>query len=331
MGDILDQRREWTNNRIEEVRLQLQEASQLATNKACIYAIGSFGRGEASKFSDLDLFIVGRGKKKERSLSKLDEICIKANLIEATRALEIQEFSGDGEYLTHYTVDDLVGTLGKPEDDATNTFTARLLLLLESRPLLGVDVYENVIGEVVGKYWRDYERHKTDFLPGFLANDILRLWRTFCVNYEARTLTKPDEKNAKRKLKNYKLKHSRLLTCFSALIYLLAVYQTNGTVTREDAVAMVKMSPTKRLAWLKDQVQFEVAHSAVDQLLDRYEQFLSRTNESEDELVKIILDPSKRVLLSQDANDLGDKAFEILKALGTESSDKSRLYRLLLV
>lgn len=330
MGDNLS--REWTNQRVTELQRMLGVASQLATSKACVYAIGSFGRGEASKFSDLDLFIVGHGTKNKRSLSALDEICIKAELIGATRKLQIQEFSGDGEYLTHYTVDDLVGTLGKPEDDASNTFTARLLLLLESRPLLGDGVYMDVIREVVMKYWRDYESHETDFLPGFLANDILRLWRTFCVNYEARTLTKPDAKKAKRKLKNYKLKHSRLLTCFSALIYLLAVYQTNGTVTPDDAVAMVLMSPTKRLEWLKEQKQLAFAHPAVDQLLDRYEQFLGRTDESEDVLVSTILDPPKGASLFQDANDLGDRSFELLEALGTESAgDRSRLYRLLLV
>jgi hypothetical protein len=55
-------------------------------------------------------------------------------------------------------------------------------------------------------------------VPAFLANDILRIWRTFCVNYEARTETEPAEKKAKRKLKNYKLEHSRLLTCYSALL-----------------------------------------------------------------------------------------------------------------
>ena len=45
-----------------------------------------------------------------------------------TRELKIPEFSGDGRYLTHYAVHEFTETLGTPEDDVTNTFTARLLL-----------------------------------------------------------------------------------------------------------------------------------------------------------------------------------------------------------
>jgi hypothetical protein len=114
---------------------------------------GSFGRVEASPYSDLDLFILGKSSAdRTRRLSRLDEICVMADLIEVTRKLRIPEFSGDGRYLVHYSVHDLIGTLGKPDDDATNTFTARLLLLLESRPLLGMEIYEELIEDVVAAY-----------------------------------------------------------------------------------------------------------------------------------------------------------------------------------
>jgi len=32
-----------------------------------------------------------------------------------------------------------------------------MLLLLESRPLLGEDIYEKVIKDVIASYWRDYQ------------------------------------------------------------------------------------------------------------------------------------------------------------------------------
>jgi hypothetical protein len=96
-------------------------------------------------------------------LKNLDEICLKAELIDATRQLRVPEFSGDGEYLVHYSISQLIKTTGKPEDDVNNTFTARLLLLLESRPLIGEDVYADAIDEVISKYWGDYEDHKNEF------------------------------------------------------------------------------------------------------------------------------------------------------------------------
>src|SRR5260370_27284273 len=155
-GKLPDRRCE-TATRIAKLCGRLKAAESLAAGKACVYATGSFGRCEASPYSDLDLFIVGKRDGKpvpdgiEGSLLKrLDEICIKADLIEVTRTLKIPEFSGDGRYLAHYSVHEFTNTLGTPEDDGSNTFTPRLLLLLESRPLVGSSVYQEVTEEVVG-------------------------------------------------------------------------------------------------------------------------------------------------------------------------------------
>ncbi len=323
MGRVLDVRRRETQRRLDTIQENLHQAKTLAEGKACIYVTGSFAR----EFSDLDLFIAGETAQGERRLRNLDEICIKALLIEMTRKLGIPDFSGDGEYLEHYTVDDLIKTLGKPEDDATNTFTARLLLLLESRPLLGVEFYEKAVKDVIDAYWRDYEGHENEFIPAFLANDILRIWRTFCVNYEARTSTEPELKKAKRRLKNYKLKHSRLLSCYSALVYLLAIFRAKKTVHVEDAFKMVSLTPTTRLEWLKAQDDLSTAHSKVDLLLDRYESFLSATNASEGELVNRFLDPGKSGELIRSAQQFGDLMFDLLDSVGRGN----KFFRLLVV
>jgi hypothetical protein len=287
VGELAD-RRFYTESRIETLQGKLQEAEAIAVGKACVYATGSFGRLEASAHSDLDLFIVGKSDDSNHSLlKKLDEICIKADLIEVTRELGFPPFSGDGRYLVHHSVGRLVKALGTQEDDFENTFTARLLLLLESRPLLEKDVYREVTNDVIAAYWRDYEDHKTDFMPAFLANDILRLWRTFCVNYEERTRREPEEDKAKGKVKNYKLKHSRLLTCYSALLYLLAVFDLNRTVSPSDAITMIGMTPTDRLRWILDQPKLRDAHGTILNLLGKYELFLETTNVAEIELIAL--------------------------------------------
>jgi predicted nucleotidyltransferase len=327
MGDILEARREETKTRFEQLQKRLSVAEALSRDKACVYATGSFGRGEASKYSDLDLFIVSRGSLDKPELSNLDEICLKAELIEATRTLAIPEFSGDGEYLVHYTKQELIETLGEPHDDAINTFTARLLLLLESRPLLGEAVYREAINDVIARYWRDFADHKNEFIPAFLANDILRLWRTFCVNYEARTTTEPEEKRAKRKVKNYKLKHSRLLTCYSALLYLLAVYQSKRSVHPQDAVEMTQLSPTRRLEWLLDQESCLEAHDTIDKLLQQYCLFLDATNCSESELIARFLDRAACKTYSASENTFGDLMFTALWQVG----QGNRFHRVLMV
>jgi hypothetical protein len=119
VGELIS-RRTLSTRRIRELRELLKDAERLADSKACIYATGSLGRLETSTYSDLDLFIVGKanGRKEEADgregsqLNRLDEICIKADLIDATRKLRLPEFSGEGRYLVHYSIDDLTKTLG---------------------------------------------------------------------------------------------------------------------------------------------------------------------------------------------------------------------------
>jgi hypothetical protein len=334
MGELSDRRKQ-TEARLADLRAGLKKAEQISSGKACVYATGSFGRCEASSHSDLDLFILGKNSEQgadrnERHslLTNLDEILVKAELINVTRALKIQEFSGDGRWLIHYAVHQLTGTLGRPEDDVTNTFTARLLLLLESRPLVGSAIYQEVVGDVIAEYWRDYPDHQAHFVPAFLANDILRLWRTFCVNYEAGTERQPDEKKAKGKLKNYKLKHSRLLTCYSALLYLLAVYRLSDTVRPEDAQAMIALSPTKRLEWLRDKPELNDATPTIEKLLSTYESFLVTTNAPEGELVKRFMDPTASQAYMKDAYDFGDFVFDALNSIAGKGN---RFLRLLVV
>jgi predicted nucleotidyltransferase len=331
MGKILTQRRDQTEVRLRNLRAELEDAEALCKDKACAYATGSFGRGEAGKFSDLDLFIVGLNGHEPRALTQLDEIQVKADLIRVTAKHEIPEFSGDGEYLAYYPVKTLTKFLGGREDDATNTFTARLLLLLESQPLLGAGVYHSVVDEVLASYWRDYVEHSEHFMPSFLANDILRLWRTLCVNYEAYTANDPEEKRAKRRLKNYKLKHSRMLTCFSALLYLMGVLSRHRTVSPEHAKEMVTLSPTARLEWLAEELPDEPIRDHVARILRIYEKFLESTESDPKQQVKQFFDNADRKPFQQSQNQFGDCIYDLLALLGTQTEETKRFLRMLIV
>jgi predicted nucleotidyltransferase len=327
MGELLSRRRQETARRIDTLRGELSRAKQLCGDRACVYVTGSFARGEANSHSDLDLFIVGLGTRDVPALSRLDQILVKADLIDATKKLNLPEFSADGEYLTHHTVEELLATLGKPEDDATNTFTARLLLLLESTPLVGEVAYDRIVDDVIASYWRDYQDNKNNFVPAFLANDVLRMWRTFCVNYEARTQSVPPEKKAKRSVKNYKLKHSRLLTCYSALLYLLAVYSKDGAVSPTHTKTMIELTPTQRLEWMLSQPELHAAASEITKLLDSYERFLGNTDASEAELVNRFLDKTSKKKYWDSVFEFGDLVFAVFNAVG----NGNRFHRLLVV
>lgn len=330
MFEALDARRKHSDQKLRELRGRLDSAEGLVFDKACVYVTGSFGREEACAHSDLDLFIVGHtdgGDPPKRLLTRLDEICLKAQLIQSVRDLEFPEFSGDGEYLEHYSVEQLVRSLGTPEDDATNTFTARLLLILESRALIGGRAYQDAVDGVIAAYWRDYTDHQNDFLPAYLTNDILRLWRTFCVNYEARTQTEPDLRRQKRRLKSYKLKHSRLLTCYSALLYLMAVWNKKQSVSPDDARRMVSLTPTERIEELRAMASLAAAAEPLAIVLDRYSIFLQRTNVAEEELLQQIADSDTRHAMFSAAADFGEAVYDAMTAIG----GNSRFHRMLVV
>ena len=96
---------------------------------------------------------------------------------------------------------------------------------------------------------------RSSFVPGFLVNDIVRFWKTLCLNYEfdrgthAAELQKDPTLRRAFRLKNLKLSFSRLMTCYSALVLLAAIHQKGATHPNE-VRQLVEHSPTERLEML---------------------------------------------------------------------------------
>jgi predicted nucleotidyltransferase len=335
VGKIIDERRVFSDGKFERLRaaLTLTEAPRVCAEKACVYATGSFGRREASEHSDVDLFIVSlsdydKEKRTDRSrLSKLNEILLKADLIRVSEKLGFPPFSRDGKFLEQHTAAGLIQATGNQNDDAENTFTARLLLLLESKPLIGNEVHSKIIDDVIAKYWEEFPRHGDCFMPAYLANDILRYWRTLCLNYEANILEDEPNRGSKRRVNNYKLKHSRMLTCYSALLFLLCVYAENDTVTAPDAQTMVHLTPTERVEWVACRSRNKGVSAIVQKLLELYGRFLEVTNAPNDSLIQLLLDDTLASRLRDERSEFGDLVYEALDLIGRGN----RFYRRLIV
>lgn len=322
-----ESRKRHTEERTAELQTLLKDATAQYADRACVYATGSFGRLEAGEHSDLDLCIVSEERDKKSKLSPLDEICLKAELITAVRTAKLPDIDGDGRYLGQFTIGGLVRSIGSPEDDAENTFTARLLLLLESRPLFGDSISKLATDSIISAYWLDFANHKNDFVPAYFSNDILRLWRTFCVNYEARTRDLPVEKRAKRRVKNYKLKHSRILTCYSAILYMLEQFSKTGTVTPQDAVEMCLLTPKGRIVKLLDRASDDRKKIVLQKLLDQYERFLEMTDASEEELAELMNEKARQEGFAKEAAEFGETMFDAVNLIG----DGSSFHRLVVV
>jgi hypothetical protein len=265
--------------------------------------------------SDIDLFFLHEG---QEAMSYLTFIQVAARLIEVTTTMDFPPFSGDGRYLEALDVDRMERVLGSREDDSTNTFTARMLLLLESQPVSEESRYGRLIEEIVGFYYRDYDGHEHDFVPTFLLNDILRSWRTLTLNYEhdrqqvRRCPVGPEQDLAKAKssLKNFKLKVSRLATCYSMVVHLACA---DAPVTQEQVVQLCRMTPQERFAALRGRTAD--ADAVLEDLVARYERFLDLVQKPRQELLAIFSDDASRRAHLEEAAGYGDAIYSLLSCL----------------
>lgn len=335
MSDLyLFSARELAKTRLQQIKDDLTDANNAFGQGACVYATGSFGRLEAGPESDLDLFIVietdADGSEKPR-LNAVDEIKLKAQLIAAAEKNEVAKFDGGGRFLTSHTIESFTKWLGSNEDDFRNTLTGRMLMLLESKPLIGDEIYRKTIDRVIEKYFRDYSSHDGEFVPSFLFNDIIRMWRTFCVNYEFNR----KDGDSRNKIKNLKLKFSRMLTCYSGIVYLMAIYAREGRVQPDDVRAMIAISPTERLEAITA-IDFGVTgkiaaelKQAVNDALAGYSEFLEITHQKSKDAVKIYT--ASEAKWRDKSYAFGSNLSTIIDRLGDVSQKADALRRLILI
>jgi predicted nucleotidyltransferase len=256
---------------LKQVRDKAAEELQLENewDYVSVFAAGSLGRFETGRKSDLDVFLLGRDKEDshltDRPISRLDEIRLLSKLININASLKLPQFSGDGSYLKVHSVKRIVSSTGDANDDSENLFTTRLLLLLESKAIWNDKLRENAIESVLANYFKD-GKGKKDFRPLFLLNDILRYWRTLCLNYERDRVT-----SRRWWKKNLNLKFSRKLTVFSTVLAILTRYVS----TEIEFKAVIERVPLERLALSLDALGDMSFIDRFKLFLDDYESFLA--------------------------------------------------------
>lgn len=278
----LSKRMSFSQEQLGKVREAISKRTNCARKDLCIYVAGSLGRLELGQISDLDVFLFADSPEKQssqRTLSRLQEIQVLSEIIQVNSELRLPDFSGDGEHFKIHEVSQLLTGTGTATDDSENFFTTRLLLLLESKCLSNDDLYEDATKRIFEMYVRD-GTGRAEYRPLFLLNDILRYWRTICLNYE-RTRHDPSKPWWK---KNLNLKFSRKLTVFSTVLSMLV--EQVDSIDKFRSIAA--RTPMQRLANSLDALGDEALFADFSQFLDSYEEFLAAKSHAELEQLELV-------------------------------------------
>lgn len=327
LTETIRNRQTFCKKRIATLREKISAIDEVNKQKNyCIYATGSYARLEAAENSDLDLFFVHSENKPVKNISKT---LIDAALIGIQREMTLPEFSGDGKFLEIHFAEDMIKYLGSSQDDFRNFFSARMLLLLESKPIFNDEYYNSVLVRIINAYYKDFHDHEEGFRPLFLVNDIIRFWKTLCLNYEhsrhrnpdlygkkfteiEKTETEKRENRLKAHRSNLKLRFSRKMTCFSFLLKIISSYEG---LDQTGVLDIVKMTPIERLESLTE--GNTNLKDDVEKALNLYTRFLQLTSRPIDWIENV----ENRNLAFNEGRLFGDCIFHILSKLTTGNSE----------
>jgi predicted nucleotidyltransferase len=330
---IYEDRAKYSRNRLTELRNRLFKLRELADFPSLtIFGVGSYARLEAGPYSDIDLFFLSLGDKTAVTEPRTKSLRMFGRLIEIADDMSFPKFSNDCQYLVVLHTDEMTSHLGSPKDDHENYFTARMLLLLESYCIYGDDAYQAILDKIVESYFNDFPDHKHTFQPIFLLNDICRFWKTLLLNYEHKRdfgRGAADEKlKTRQKVRNFKLKYSRMTTCFASIAALGAY---DAPVTKEQVLELTKLTPRERLESISERVPD--SQECVDDVLARYATFLELTGLRTEDLEERFSDKEKRTEMFQAANAYGDSMFRLLQVIDStgKTDARRRLLRTLVI
>ena len=226
-----------------------------------VVVCGSYGRLEASDQSDFDYFLIVEDESHRGAAEEFQTVM--EDIIDT--GIGKQPSSG-GPFSAIELLDVMTRNLGGM-DDPNDKLTRRMLFLLESRCLVNDNLYATFRDRLLERYVPDDVREEN--FARFLLNDLIRYYRTMCVDFEYKTR----EQSKPRGVRNIKLIFSRKLLYFAGV---LAVARTAGLPASEKRAALRESFDKPPIARLAEECGDEARPA-----LARYNAFLERLGNDE--------------------------------------------------
>lgn len=239
----------------------LQRLGEPQPDAPFVAVAGSLARYEASPASDVDCLIIYPSSPPATAREFRDavyDVIKSVEIATAEGAVPLELSNPHGVFRSDAIGAELCKKIGSRDEDYDN-ISRRLLLLLESQPLWNDSAFDALRSQLVHEYAADVEDDETKHFV-LLINDLIRYFRTICVNYHA---TKQEEP-PKWPIRNIKLRHSRVLM-YTSLLFCLgelskpeyAAARRRGDVgvampKREVLQRSIAQTPLERFVWLYD-------------------------------------------------------------------------------
>ncbi|MFS4438024.1 nucleotidyltransferase domain-containing protein [Paracoccaceae bacterium GXU_MW_L88] len=274
---------------------------------------GSVARRECTSGSDIDLFVLVNGRITISDARKAQK-AYRSRLSDEGLVMPAH----GGVFENPLKIKNLLETIGGDKD--TNEFiTRRMLFLLEGEWIFNQQLFEKTRTRLIERYVADeLGDHK---LSLFLLNDVIRYWRTICVDFEHKTASS----DKPRAIRLIKLRFSRMLLYLGGVA---AVSETKGLEVAKKRQRLEELFAMPTIARLQS-----IFGPAMQSPLARYARFLDHLNDIETRTQLKL--PGEKGLETQVYQDLCDEARkfkeDLLKMLMDELGSKHDVVKALLL
>ncbi|MAX38821.1 MULTISPECIES: nucleotidyltransferase domain-containing protein [Gimesia] len=273
--------------------LLLKTLRQFTSDDVDVVVFGSLARREWTSGSDVDwtMLVDGQADTQHR---------VAAREIEMTLAemnykdVSLKGPGAEGIFGNMAFSHEIVHHIGGQADTNRNT-TQRVLLLLEATSLRDSDdelggSYARIVRQILNRYlMSDSNFHSQpddeSRIPRFLMNDVVRYWRTMCVDFAYKDW---DQGGKKWAIRNIKLRTSRKLLFVAGLLMVFSCYKNESLLSdgansgdyqmklQKHLLNFVHSTPLNILVWTLRELGLDEPCRA---FLCIYEEFLGQIND----------------------------------------------------